>query len=267
MSNPNAVPFLVQKFLYINELKITNNATTPNTVLDVSAGICRDQTDTYDLNLGNYDGLSSSAASNVSTSVNGAINGVNGLDTGVLVLSKVYNVYVIADTVSANPTALMLSLAAPAVGPLMPFGYSAYRHIGYAVTDASVHFLKAYQAGNNNARKFVYDAPISVGTTASSASYAAIDLTKFVPLVNNLPVYFNISLTGAPADTMNMQPGAATGDAIILEAAVNAQAVKAQVMVLAQTTAISTVPSPTVNYKNSGTDTITVAVGAFDYYI
>ncbi len=266
-TNPQVVPFLVQKFLYINNCIISNDATTPNTLLDVSAGICRDQTDTFDLNLGNYDNFNNGQAANSNTVINAAVNGINGLDTGSLGASKVYYVYVVADPVSANQTGAMISLAAPSVGPLMPFGYSAFRHIGYAVTDSSNHFLKAYNAGNGNARKFMYDAPISVGTTSTSASYAAIDLTKFVPLVNNTPVYLNASVSGTAGDTLSLQPGNATGDAVVIEAQVNSQAVKQQVMVLAQNTTIMSVLSPTINYKNSGTDTVAILVGGFDYYI
>ena len=265
--NPVAVPFLVQKFLYINEMKISNDATTPNTVLNVSAGLCRDQLDTYDLNLGNYDALLQQPVANSVTLINGAVNGINGLDQGTLGASHVYYVYVIGDPVSANPTGCMISLAAPSIGPLMPFGYGAFRHIGYAVTDSGSHFLLSYNAGNNNARRFFYDAPISVGSTATEAAYTAIDLTKFVPLVNNLPVYLDASINGTAGDTLNLQPGNATGNAITIVAAVNSQVLHQQVSVLAQTVAISTIPSPVINYKNSGTDTIAILVQGFDYYI
>lgn len=265
--NPQVVPFLVQKFLYINEAKISNDATTPNTVLDVSAGIMRDQSDTFDLNIGNYDQLNFGQAANSVTLINAAVKGINGIDTGTLAASTVYYVYVIADPVKGNQTGAMISLAAPSVGPLMPFGYSAYRHIGYAITDASSHFLLGYNAGNNNTRKFMYDAPISVGTTATEAAYTAINLTKFVPLVNNIPVYLNASISGTAGDTLSLQPGNAVAAAVVITAAVTSQVLQQQVMVLSQNTVISTVLSPTINYKNSGTDTVAIAVGGFDYYI
>lgn len=263
----NAVPIVNLPFLYINELKISNDATTPHTVLDISAGICRDQTNTYDMNLGDYDGTINGETANSVTLLNAANNGVNGLDTGSLGASLVYFVYVISDPVKGNPTATLLSLASPTTIPLMPFGYSAYRHIGYAVTNSSSQFLLAYTAGNNNTRKFFYDAPISVGSTASEAAYTAINLTKFVPLVNNIPVLLNASITGTAADTLKLQPGNATGDAVTIIAQVTSQATQQQVTVLAQNTTISSVLSPTINYKNSGTDTIAITVGGFEYFI
>jgi hypothetical protein len=263
-----AVPIINLPFYYINGAQISNDATTPLTVLDVAAGQMRDSTNTYDLNIGNYNGeVSQTATANVVTLINAAVNGLNGLDTGTLGASKVYNVFVVSDPVSGNPSGAILSLGAPTVGPLMPFGYSAFRHVGYAITDASNHFLLGYNAGNNNARLFMYDAPISVGTTASSASYAAINLTKFVPLVNNIPVYLNVSLSGTANDTLDLQPGNATGNAIVITAGVTSQAQTAQVLILAQNTVISTVLSPTINYKNSGTDTVVITVGGFEYFI
>ncbi len=259
--NPVAVPFLVQKYLSIVDCKISTDATTPNTILDISSGICRDQTDTYDLNIGNYNAFLQQPSANSVTKINAAVNGINGLDTGSLGVSHVYYVYVIADPVSANQTGAMISLAGPSVGPLMPFGYSAYRHIGYVVTGSGSTFLKAYNAGGRDVRVYMYDAPISVGTTSTSASYAGIALTNFVPAVDNLLVYLNVTFSGTAADTLSLQPGNATGDAVVIEAQVNSQAVKQQVAVLSQLVA----GVPTINYKNSGTDTIAITVGGFQY--
>jgi len=264
----NASPIVNLPFLYINGAQISNDVTTPNTVLDVAAGQMRDQSNTFDLIIGNFEGITNPTGTvNVPTLINAAVKGYNGIDTGALAASKVYYVYVISDPVSANPSGAVVSLNAPSIGPVMPFGYSAYRHIGYAMTDSSSHFLLGYNAGNNNARLFMYDAPISVGTTASSASYAAINLTKFVPLVNNIPVYLNVSLSGTANDTLSLQPGNAVAAAIVITAGVTSQAQTAQVLVLAQNTTISSVLSPTINYKNSGTDTVAIAVGGFEYFI
>jgi len=262
-----AVPIVNLPFLYINGA-IVSTIAAHTSQLSLSAGIMRDSSNTYDMNIGNFNGQTNqSATANVATTINCAVNGFNGLDTGSLGASKVYYVYVISDPVSGNTTGAIVSLAAPSVGPLMPFGYSAFRHVGFAVTSSGSIFLAAYTTGVNSNRNFFFDAPISVGTTSSSASYAAIDLTKFVPLVNNLPVYLNVSFTGTANDVLHLQPGNATGDAITITAQVNSQAITQQVLVLAQNTAISTVQSPTVNYKNSGTDTVAILVGGFNFAI
>jgi hypothetical protein len=259
-----AVPIVNLPFLYINGA-IVSTVAAHTSQLSLSAGIMRDSTNTYDMNIGNFNGQTNpSATANVATTIDCTVKGLNGLDTGTLGASKVYYIYVVSDPVSGNPTGAIASLALPSVGPLMPFGYSAFRHVGYAVTSSGSVFLAAYMAGNNNSRLFMYDAPISVGTTASEASYTAIALTDFVPAINNIPVYLNASIIGGSAgDTLSLQPGNATGDAVVIVAAATTYAFKQQVMVLSQL--VSSVP--TINYKNSGTDTIAILVGGFQFYI
>src|SRR6185503_13914885 len=169
-SNPaNYVPIINDPFLYMTGFQIANDATTPNTKLDVGAGQCRDSTDSFDIIL------------NSSVVINAAANGINGLDTGSLGASKVYAVHVISDPTGANVSGCMVSLSATA--PLLPFGYGSFRVIGYVTTDSSSHFLKGYwTAGNTGVRSFVYDAPIATAVTAGAAtSYTAVDLSTFVP--------------------------------------------------------------------------------------
>ncbi len=263
----NSVPIVNQPFLYINEMKISNNAVAPNTKLDVSAGICRDSTNTFDINLGNYNGQNNSGTANSVTVMNAAVNGLNGLDTGSFAASKLYRVYVVGDAVSGNATGVMLSLALPTVGPLMPFGYNVYRLIGYAVSDGSVHFYLAYNSGNNNARRFTFDSPVATSVTAgTSATYAAIDLSTLVPLVDQLPVTFRANWTAnAAADTFNMQGGNSVGDQWTLIAPVaggTAHTVGFGVVLSQLVTAV-----PTVNYKVSAVGGVAINVAAFDYYI
>lgn len=263
----NAVPIVNQPFLYINQMKVSNNATTPNTKLDVSAGICRDSTNTFDINLGNFNGQNNSGTADATTTINAAVNGLNGLDTGTFAASTLYRVYVVGDAVSGNATGVMISTALPTVGPLMPFGYNVYRLIGYAVTDGSIHFYLAYNTGNNNARRFTFDAPVATSVTAgTSATYAAINLTTLVPVVDQLPITFRANWTAnAAADTFNMQGGNSTGDAWTMIAPV-AGATAHTVgfgIVLSQLVA----GVPTVNYKVSAVGGVAINVAAFDYFI
>lgn len=263
----NSVPIVNQPFLYINEMKITNDATTPNTKFNVSAGICRDSTNTFDINLGNFNGQNNSGTANSSTTVNAAVNGINGLDTGSFAASKVYKVYVVGDAVSGNATGVMISLAVPSTGPLMPFGYNVYRLIGYMFSDGSTHFLLGYNSGNNNARRFTYDAPRATSVTAgTSATYAAIDLSLLVPLVDNIIVRFKADWTAnAAADTFNMQGGNSTGDAWTMIAPVAGGT--------AHTVGFGDVLSqlvagvPTSNYKVSAVGGVAINVASFNYYI
>lgn len=243
-------------FFYANGLGISNNATTPNTKLDVEAGTMLDSTQTFQL------------INPASVTINAANTGLNGIDTGSFAASKVYAVHLIADPQTNNPTGAMISLSATA--PLLPFGYSAFALIGYATSDSSVHFLKGYwTAGNGSSRLFMYDAPQATAVTAgASTTYANVNLTGFVPLVNNLPVWVTTNYTpSAASQTLNLQPGAATGDAIAIGSQVTSVIVKSQSLLLAQTVAISTVPSPTVNYKLTSGGAVAVLVNGYQFFI
>lgn len=250
-------------FAYMNGLQISNDATTPNTLLDIGAGVTIDSTDTFQM------------INNGTIVINAATNGLNGLDTGTLAASKVYAVLLISDPVDLKPIGAMISLSATA--PLMPFSYSAFKVIGYVATDASAHFLLGYwTAGEGNSRRvFMYDAPQATAVTAgSSTTYANVDLTKWVPLPpagGNRPVWIATNYApNAAADTLKLQPGNATGDAITITAAVVAGTahVTRNDFLMAQTVAISTVPSPTINYKvSSGSDAVAINVAGYEWFV
>ncbi len=255
-------PFASTRFSYANGLQISNDGTTPNTKLDISAGSIRDSSDTYQI------------ITTLPVVIDATKNGLNGLDTGSLAASKVYAVYMISDPVNANPTGAMISLAYPpgsTLGPLMPFGYSAYALVGFIATGGGTTFLKGYWTVTNTGdRLFMYDAPQATGVTAGAqTSYTNVDLTPLVPLVNNLPVWiYSVYTPNAASDTLKLQPGNATGDAITVTAQVAHVIVTTNSLLLAQTVAISTVNSPTVNYKvSSGSDAVAVDVAGYQFFI
>ena len=248
----SALPFANNPFLYINGLEISNNATTPNTKLDIAAGQCRDSTDVYQ--------ISTSSA----LTINAATNGLNGLDTGSLAASTVYAVHLVADPVDGNTTGAMISTSYTA--PVLPFGYSAFRLIGYIVTDSSVHFLPGYWVGNNNARMFMYDAPQATAITAGAdTSYTAITLTALVPTKDNTPVWIYSDLTpGAAGRALYLQPTGATGDAVIITGQVSTVHVTANSLVLAKLS--SSVPK--ISYKvSNGGDAAAIKVAGYQFYI
>lgn len=205
--------------LYINGLKLTNDATTPNSIIDVAAGICRDSTNVYDMNLGNFGGANPNISANTASTASIAVNGVNGLDTGTVAASTFYAVFVIQDPLNRPQyqPALLLSLSWTA--PLMPQGYAIFRRIGAVLTDGSMHILLQYQSANNgNTRSIQYDAPIAVTVTASgtSTTYSNMDLSVAVPLVSFGRVKMNFKWTNnAASDTCDFTPAGGTGNYII----------------------------------------------------
>lgn len=245
---------------YTNGLKLSNNATTPNTKLDVAIGNCLDSTGVFQMTL------------STALTINAATTGFNALDTGTLAASTVYKVFLIGDPVSLQATGCVLSTSTT---PTLPTGYSVYTVIGYVTTDSSAHFLLGYwTAGEGNSRRlFMYDAPQATAVTAgASTTYANVDLTKWVPLPSgSRPVWIATNFSAnAAADTLKMQPGNATGDAITITAPVVAGTahVTSNSMLLAQPVTISSVSSPVINYKvSSGTDAVAINVAGYEWFI
>jgi hypothetical protein len=238
---------------YINGFGLSNDATTPNSILDIAAGSCMDSTGTFQL------------SSNVVIKVNSAVNGLNGLDTGTVAASTVYPVYLVWDPVSFQPTGAMISLSY--TQPLMPFGYNSFLLIGYVVTDSSSHFLKGYwTAGNGTMRSFFYDAPQATAVTAGAATtYTAVDLTKWVPNLNNTPIWIASAFTpGAASRTLKMQPVNATGDAIIITGQVTSVVVTSNSFLLAQVASAK----PEINYvvSNAG-DAAALNVAGYQWFV
>lgn len=209
-------PIVNQPSLYVNGLAISNNSTTPNTKLDVAAGICRDSANMIDMNLGNYLNLFGVGTANASTTINFAVSGINGLASGTIAASTWYYIFVVADSSNKLPTGAIASVSATA--PVLPFGYDSIRLIGAVKTDGSSHLLLFYQSGSGSGRFFEWDAPIAVTVTSSgtSATYSAMDLSTGVPVSNfGLATLYYIWDPNAAGDILNFTPAGATGDYIV----------------------------------------------------
>jgi len=190
--------------LYVNGLGISPGTT--NLLVNMAAGAARDATNQDDIVL-----LSP-------VIINSAVNGANGLDTGTLAVSSTYYVYVIGDSLAANPETNIATQVSAAVGlggtnlngisiaevvgttppssvnnnyqpagllslsstsPTLPVGYDMFRLVGTVVTDGAAHILPFNSAGSS--RLFTYATPIAVLTGGTSATFAAINLTSAVP--------------------------------------------------------------------------------------
>ena len=236
---------------YINGLQLTNDGTTPYSILNIGSGVTIDSTDTFQM------------VNNGVIKVHSTFNGLNGLDTGTIAASKVYAVYLVSDPVTLSPIGGMLSLSL--TGPLMPFGYSAFKLIGFATTDGSANFLKGYwSAGNTGYRVFTYDAPIQC-LSGTQNSYTGVDLSNFVPAVDGTPVVlFSNFAANAAGDVENLQGYNSTGDAVTIigvAAAATAHTTQ-QNTVLAQLNSAA----PSIKYKVSA-GTLVLDVCSYQFSI
>lgn len=250
----SSVQYGQQPWGYMNGLGIANDATTPDEIVTISVGSTLDSTGVYQLE------VDSALSVNVTTS------GLNGLDQGSVAANTLYAIYLIADPVTQQEIGAMFSLASNSA-PLMPFGYSAYKKIGYVATDSSSDFLLGYwTAGNSGYRKFVYDAPQATAVTAGNAtSYTAVALTAFVPAVENTPVSIAYAFTpGAASRTLNLTPGNATGNAVTITGQVTSVVISGNAEVFARVT--SSVPEIDYKVANSG-DAVALNVAGYDFIV
>jgi len=169
MTTPNT-PIVNAGELYVSGFSITVSGTNS---LGISPGMARDSTNTNDL----------SVSGNGETNLLMSRVGLNGLDTGVLVASKFYAVFVIGDSTKYLPTGYLISLSVNS--PVLPKGYDMFRRIGWARTDSSAINTRLYQYGGGLYRKYYYEVPLTIltGGTAGTFSAGTVDLStsSFVP--------------------------------------------------------------------------------------
>lgn len=250
MTTENFVQIVNSPFIYINGLQLSNDATTPNSILDIAIGQCRDSTNEFDMFL------------NSPLTINITNSGLNGLDTGTVAANKLYAVVLVSDPVSGNPTGAMFTLTPSQ--PVMPFGYLAFKTIGYVATDSGSHLLKGYwTSGGSGYRTFNYDAPQATAITAGAAtSYTAVDLSTLVPSgIAQLPVNIAYAYTpNAASHFLNLQGVNSTGNAATITGQVTSVIVSGNITVLAQLNA-SSANKPEINYKvSNGSDAVALNV-------
>lgn len=165
-------------------LAIDNNATTPDSELDISV---------QEIVLKN----SSNNAILVSTlteTLDAATTGLNALDTGSLAADTWYYVYVISNG-STHGTLLSVS----ATSPTLPSGYDYWARVGVTKTDSTSDFYGFSQRGNS----FMWARDESVldetfGAVATTAT--AVDLSTWVPSVATEVKLFGIAATSGTAN-------------------------------------------------------------------
>jgi hypothetical protein len=159
--------------LYKNGLVLTYGDATH---LSLGAGNCRDSNNTIDINLGYSNVENETVSAPIILNMN--VNGVNGLDTGTLTSSRMYNIFVIADSRYYQPVGCIASLSAV---PLLPAGYDSYRLIGFWPTNDVTSLSQGYYSAQGNNLTFNYDSQQIVLTAGTSNITAVVDVSAVVP--------------------------------------------------------------------------------------
>jgi len=226
---------------YISGLQIS---WVSNTTLSVAAGICSDSSNNFDINIES------------ALTLNAAVNGVNGLDTGSFAASTMYNIFVIWQQKGFSVPAVIMSASAT---PIMPQGYDLYRRIGVWSSDSSTHFIlmRQYCSNEGSVRNYEYDAPISVLSGGTSSTYAAVSLANVVPAIQPVMVKFSAGCAPTAAgNTAVVRPsGSASTTYRVINGAVAATIQWVEITV--PSLLISSVPK--VDYVVTGALTLLVA--------
>lgn len=145
---------------FIGGLVLSNDSTSPNTVLDIAAGVCCSDDVTTMMK------LTSAFTKTTGSWAVGTGNG--GLDTGTVTASTWYYVFVIERTDTGNVDILF---SASATSPSMPASYTKKRRIGCFRTNASSNILAFVQYGDvfNWVNPFFGDnSSLSLGTSITN---------------------------------------------------------------------------------------------------
>lgn len=179
------IPVVNLPNLYVNDLK-ANWAST--TTYSLGTGQARDSTNTNDIVLSS------------GVTINGAVNGANGLDTGSLANATWYYIHAIGSSFNSSLGAGLVSTSSTA--PLLPSGYDLFRLVGITLTNGSAQFLKSYCSGNGQYRRHCWDADIAVLTSGTATSLTAISLASAIPPIDYIPVQIVVDYTPATANDM-----------------------------------------------------------------
>jgi hypothetical protein len=146
---------------YLAGLTLSNDGGTPNTILDISAGSCRDGTDATNIVLAAFTKSTGGAWA--------AGSGSNGMGAGLTIaVSTWYHVFAIINAGSAD-----VYFDTDAGAANKPASTTAFRRIGSFKTDASAHILAFSQFGE----EFLWGAVIqetSAATVPTSATLLSL---------------------------------------------------------------------------------------------
>lgn len=179
---------------YISGFTLSNNSSTPNTKIDISAGSARDS--------GNTKNLSTSAVVTKDlTSDWGYGDDNGGLETGIgtLAVDTWYHVHAIGSSVTSNAATTDFIVSVTTEAPVYPSGFDTYRRIGCikSATDATI--MRFYQLGDH----FFWDAPILTGSASGAVTAAAtttLTLSTIPPIdtIVEMNTVFSLVGSGAP---------------------------------------------------------------------
>jgi hypothetical protein len=212
---------------YLAGCTLSNNATTPNTKLDVAAGVCADDTNAQMLAL-------------AAGTIDFGTTGVNGLDAGTIASSTWYHVFGIGKADGTTGLLSSTSLSAPT----MPAGYTLKRRLGSVKSDGSAHLLGFVQDGDYfrwkaSVRDIFVTNPGTAAVTATLSVPTGVNLFALINLILALTTTSSTAYVSdlAANDEAPTATGSATAPGATLMNPVGGSSMGAQVQVRTNTSA------------------------------
>lgn len=200
------VPMVNAGELYVNGLQLSMNADEPTLYINVARGAARDSKNVNDIviqddSVAKFDR-----------------QGLNGLDTGVLMANELYAVYAIGSSIatlgngqasSLYPAGILLSREFER--PYMPSGYDMFRRIGAIAIDNTGEIVPFVQIGNDTRRTMKYGLAAEILSIGNQDEWTEILINEYTPAVLMPYIATNVYLRAAflapdTLDSFYLQP-------------------------------------------------------------
>jgi hypothetical protein len=135
---------------------------------------------------------------------------LNDIDTGAVVASTLYGVFVIGNYFGNKPVRLIISAETT---PAFPPGYDMCRRIGWVSINAASEVEPMYQFGTGDLRIYSYVTPPLIGAAfGSDQPNTPIDLSAFIPPMSTRCMFTVFATMGAPGAGSNVHPPGGSQD-------------------------------------------------------
>lgn len=173
---------------FLSGLVLSNDGVSPNTVIDVSAGVANSDDNTF---------LMKTSAFTKNCNAAWAVGSGNGaLDSGsALVANTWYHLFQIGRT---DTGVVDFLLSASATAPTMPTNYTKKRRLGAIRTDASAHIMPFVQNGD----EFIWGVEQGDFTTSTLGTASTLFSFSYVPSSVKVNALFRAVITNAAAGAL-----------------------------------------------------------------
>lgn len=176
---------------YLAGAATSNNAGTPNTKVDIAAGVSTDSGNTVLIN------------STGVVTIDFSTVGANGLDAAAIAALTTYHIFLISQAGNINAA----GIASTSLTPALPTNYSYYRRVGSVVTSGAATIRPYYQTGD----QFFYITPtLDISAAAPGAGAVTRALTAPTGVVNEAIMRVGTTNGAVAQDGVLLSPLAVT---------------------------------------------------------